>query len=208
MNVSWGVLLSGLLLMACGTVDEASSTQGTEPLGTQESALCTSASVDSVSIDGASIYSGELAGSGSWMVSGGANAVRLEYLVDGVLYVSEERSGNSGTWYFSASGFQCGSHNFEVKAYPMIVDSAGNRTTCWTYPNMDSRPVGEACPLPPPTWQYVNTENCYDMLGGPCSWHNFTPSCPSNPEGKLCTNRGAYCWRVVSSSYVEEYRCE
>ncbi|HYO56084.1 hypothetical protein [Archangium sp.] len=123
-------LLSGLLLAACGGIPEAELGPSAETLGTQEAALCSGQYVEALSISGISSYEGEAAGSGGWDVSAFANAARLEYYIDGVLRSFEERSGNSGTWYFSRSGISCGTHNFEVRAYPMVIDSAGNRSTC------------------------------------------------------------------------------
>ncbi|AKJ06038.1 hypothetical protein ATI61_110218 [Archangium gephyra] len=138
-------LLSGLLLTACGGAPEAGLAEAGETLGTQQAALCTGLSVDNLVIDGASSYQGEIAGSGSWLNSIGSNAVRLEYYVDGILRSSEDRMGNSGTWYFSAAGAACGWHSVVVKAFPMVVDSAGNRTTCYDYPNEASTSVLEYC---------------------------------------------------------------
>lgn len=149
-------LLSGLLMTACGGGPEAGLAPSEEPLGTAGSALCSGASVTSLTISGISTYQGEMAGSGNWKVSTATNAVRLEYYVDGALRSSEDRCDaaggttnctGSGPWHFSASGISCGTHTFLVKAYPMVIDSAGNRTTCWDSPKSLSRSVaGDACP--------------------------------------------------------------
>jgi hypothetical protein len=124
------LLLSGLLLAACGPAPEPEPAPA-ESLGTQQAAMCSDASVTSLTLYGISIYQGEMAGNGGWSVSGGANAIRLDYYVDGGLYTSEVRHGTSGTWYFSQSGFACGPHLFEVRASPAIIDSNGNQTYCW-----------------------------------------------------------------------------
>ena len=140
--------LSGLLLVGCGGAPEALAPSG-EPLGTQEAALCSGLSVTTLSIQGVSTYQGEMAGSGSWAVSTGANAVHLDYYIDGMLRTSEERRSDtrSGTWYFSYSPVSCGSRTFMVKAYPMVIDSAGNTTRCpASGPMTASRAVTEACP--------------------------------------------------------------
>ncbi|HYO54812.1 hypothetical protein, partial [Archangium sp.] len=118
------VLLCGVLWMACGGT-EASPALLEEPLGTQQAELCSGLSVTALAISGASTYQGEMAASGSWTVSPGANAVRLEYYVDDTLYTVEERVGVSGTWSFSTTGVVCGPRNLVVKAWPMVVDSAG-----------------------------------------------------------------------------------
>jgi hypothetical protein len=135
------------MLAACGGApEEAGLAPVQEPLGTQRQALCSGTSVSSLTISGVSSWGGELAGSGNWVMSGGANAVRLEYRVDGSLRTSEERTGASGTWYFSTQGITCGSHTFQVKAFPMVIDSVGNRTTCWDGPTSVSQAVTQACP--------------------------------------------------------------
>ncbi|WNG60379.1 hypothetical protein F0U59_40975 [Archangium gephyra] len=200
-------LLSALLLVACGGTDVV-STPAEEALGTQESALCSGVTV-STSISGASIYQGELAGSGSWTTSTGANAVRLEYYVNNTLYTSEERTGTSGTWYFSYTGFSaCGTtYGFQVKAYPMVIDSAGNRTTCYASPNTVSQNVSTD-PCPGGVWVLTGAENCYDLIMASCYTRSWTPSCPASPVGKACPSRGASCWHVASASNLREYTCQ
>ncbi|WPB80798.1 hypothetical protein KYC5002_16880 [Archangium violaceum] len=137
--------LSGLLLAACGAPSEVELAPAGEPLGTAESALCSGSSVTQLSIGGISSYGGEIAGSGSWSVSSGANAVRLDYYVDGVLRSFEDRTGASGTWYFSSAGHACGTHSFEIRAYPMVIDSNGNRTVCVESPRTVSQYVEQTC---------------------------------------------------------------
>jgi hypothetical protein len=141
-------LLSGLILAACGLAPEESGLAPSgDTLGTQRSALCSGTSVSTLNISGISSWGGEMAGNGNWAVSGGANAVRLEYWVDGTLRTSEERPGTSGTWYFSTLGITCGAHTFEVKAIPMVMDSAGTDTTCWSSPGLSaSQAVTQDCP--------------------------------------------------------------
>jgi hypothetical protein len=141
-------LVSGLLLSACGVLPEAELAPAGGPLGTQESALCSSLSVTQLSLQGISTYQGTMAGSGSWALSTGANAIRLEYYVDGVLRSAEERTGTSGSWYFSTSGIACGPRTFLVKAYPMVVDSNNNRTTCYDKVQTLTQTVTESCPQP------------------------------------------------------------
>jgi hypothetical protein len=198
-------LLSASLLVACGG-EEAVRAGPEEVLGTEESAVCSGLSVSTLTIAGASTYQGEMAASGSWVVSSGANAVRLEYYINNVLYASEERTGTSGTWYFSQAGIACGTRTLLVKAYPMVIDSGGNRTTCWGAPKSASQAVTEACPGG--TWQYWGTESCYDMFMTSCYSANLSPQCPSSPQGKSCSPLWSMCWRIVSSSWVEMYGCE
>ncbi len=124
------VWVSGVVLAACGSPTEELEFVPDDPLSTQRSALCSGASVSSLTLLGVSSWQGELGSSGDWEVQGGANAARLEYLVDGVMRAFDERVGLSGNWFFSTQGISCGTHSFLVKAYPMIIDSVGNRTTC------------------------------------------------------------------------------
>jgi hypothetical protein len=132
--IAW---LSGLFMAACGDAPEVERAPAAEPLGVQESAMCSGLSVTQLSINGISTYLGEMAGNGPWSVSAGANAVRLEYYVDGELRSIEERMGTSDTWYFSTSGLVCGTHNF-----------MGNRTVCLSNSVSVSHSVTEACPGP------------------------------------------------------------
>jgi hypothetical protein len=137
--------MSGLLLAACGGAPEDTLAPAGEQMGTQESALCVGLSVTGLNIDGVSSYEGVAAGSGSWAVSTGANGVRMEYYVDGALRSATEYLGTSGGWNFSAGGTTCGGHNLVVKAFPMVVDSAGTRTTCYDYPQSASAPFSQYC---------------------------------------------------------------
>ena len=147
LSLRWLCLsLVGLLPVGCGGPDTFSP-PSEEPLGTLDAALCSGVSVVSLSIAGASSYGGELGASGSWQVSAYANAIRLEYYVDGALRTVEERPQASGTWYFSGAGLACGAHSFEVKSYPMIIDSAGSRTTCYENgARIASQSVTQTCP--------------------------------------------------------------
>ncbi|HEX5744870.1 MAG TPA: AMP-binding protein [Archangium sp.] len=142
-----GALLCGWLMgVGCGGQDTG-GVPAVEPLGTQEAAMCAGTSVSSLSLAGISTYEGEMAGNGQWAVASPANAVRLEYYLDNVLQSSEERPYASGTWYFSTAGVACGSHGFLVKAIPMVIDSAGNRTVCWSSPGRTlTQTVADGCP--------------------------------------------------------------
>lgn len=155
-RLSLGAVLSGLVLTACGGIPEAGLAPTEELLGTQQSALCTGLRVDNLSIAGVDSYNHEASGGGNWQVSPGANAVRMEYYVDGVMKSATEYSGSAGTWYFSSSSTTCGMHQFEVRAYPMVVDSAGNRTTCFEAPSSNYASFNQYC-TPTPSL------DCYRM---------------------------------------------
>lgn len=137
-------MLCGLWLVACGGDSREVLAPHEESLGAVESELCAGLSVTTLTIAGISSYQNEVAGSGSWAVSTGANGVRLEYSLGGVLQYTEERVGTSGTWYFSG-WMACGTKTFVVKAFPMVIDSAGNRSTCYSAPKSASRSVTQSC---------------------------------------------------------------
>ncbi|HEX5752976.1 MAG TPA: hypothetical protein VFZ09_42625 [Archangium sp.] len=151
-------LLSGVMLAACGGAPGSEQVASEEPVGTRELAQCAGTSVSTLTILGVSSYGNEVAGSGSWAVSYPANAIHLDYYIDGVKMSSEERcnaSGGlssctgSGDWNFSYdhTALSCGSHTFEVRAYPMVIDSAGNRIQCQTSgPRSASRSFTQSCP--------------------------------------------------------------
>jgi hypothetical protein len=138
-----------------------------------------------------------LSANGSWTVSSGANAVRLEYYVNGTLSTVEERVGVTGDWTFSASGAYCGiAHTLEVKAWPMIIDSAGNRTTCSAALTSASQSVTRDC-----LWRQTGIYPC----GFSCQ--NYYPTCPStSPTGAVCSPFGSQC-QVKKSSALNFYQC-
>ncbi|HYO52987.1 RCC1 domain-containing protein, partial [Archangium sp.] len=137
-------LLGGLLLVACGAPPEDMPSE--EPLGTEEAALCSGLSVTSLSADGASSYQGELAGSGTWAVTTSSNGVRLEYRLDGKLITTEDRLNTADTWFVSQAGITCGLHVLKVEAWPLVVDSSGNRTVCWSNSKAIYKHVRQECP--------------------------------------------------------------
>ena len=167
-------LLSGVLLAACsGGVPEAGLTPAGESPGTLEAAMCAGSSVSTLNIAGISSYLGEMAGSGSWSVVYPANAVRLEYFVDGALNSIDERPGTSGTWYFSTQDITCGSHDFTVRAFPMVLDSAGTRTTCVSTSRSLSQSVLDDCP--PLYWSSagpISGKHCTQLIesADPHTW--------------------------------------
>lgn len=137
-------LLGGLLWVACGAPPEALPSE--EPPGTTEAELCSSLSVTSLTLDGTSSYQGELGGSGSWTTSTYANAVQLEYHLDGKLITREERPGASGTWYVSQTGLTCGLHVLRLEAWPMVIQSDGTRTYCANGSKVLYKHVRQECP--------------------------------------------------------------
>ncbi|WP_148273289.1 hypothetical protein [Stigmatella aurantiaca] len=151
-----------------------------ESLGTQESAVCAGLTVSGLSIADASMYVTDMSAVGSWSVSQFSNAVRLEYYIDNIRYAFDERPGVAGTWYFSTTGIACGSHYFQVRAWPMVIDSNGNRTTCGSTPSrVVSQYVYWECPPNPP--------DPYD----PCNY------CPGNTScfcgDGVCRPHNQYC---------------
>ncbi|HYO65145.1 MAG TPA: hypothetical protein VEU33_03600 [Archangium sp.] len=148
-------MLSGLLLAACGGAPEDGLSPSEEPTGTRESAMCSLMSMNQLGLNGVSSYGGVLAGSGSWTTSTSANGAFLLFYVDGVERSRQELSGTydsatgtyRGNWSFSASGITCGSHTFQVKAYPMNVDSSGQKEICTgNTPQTFTQTVVQACP--------------------------------------------------------------
>ncbi|HEX5751896.1 MAG TPA: hypothetical protein VFZ09_37090 [Archangium sp.] len=173
------------LLVACGGTEADPVLSEQETLGTQSSELCSGLYVTSLVVSGASTYNGEMAASGTWTTAPGANAVRLEYYVGDTLYTTEERVGTTGTWYFSTTGIACGPRNLVVKAWPMVVDSAGNRTTCSAALTSTTVTVTEDC-----HWTTYAPFPC-GTFGFP-SCYAFAP-CPSSPSGQVCSPYGSVC---------------
>jgi hypothetical protein len=145
------LLLSGLMLTACGGNPDEGLTPAEEWLGTQESAICAGASVSNLTISGFSSYGGLAAGSGTWAVTYPANAVHLDFYIDGVVRGVTELLGDSnrtGTWNFSYEPVSCGSsHTFEVRAYPMSISSSGEKSWCpGSGTQVRTQTFTEACP--------------------------------------------------------------
>ncbi|WNG58811.1 hypothetical protein F0U59_31820 [Archangium gephyra] len=141
------LLLSTLLLSACGAPLESTSLPPDETPGQVESAMCAGLSVTSLTLAGASSYGGELGAAGNWAVSTFANGVRLEYYVDGQRQAWSEMASPTGTWNHSSSNIACGTHTLEVRAWPMVIDSNGNRTTCMAQgARVVSTSFSQACP--------------------------------------------------------------
>jgi hypothetical protein len=203
------LLLSGLMLTACGGAPEAGlAPTDEELLGTTEAPLCSGASVSTLTIAGISTYLGEMAGSGSWAVTYPANAVRLEFYIDGVLQSVTEQPGSSGTWYFSQTGVACGTRAFMVKAIPMVIDSGGVRTTCWTSgPLTRSQNVTETC-APTASLSCSFTSPVYDCTGSASGGTN-----PLTPVWRVSTkNNGSSTWQegqwYDSAYWNESFICK
>ncbi|HZH15300.1 MAG TPA: hypothetical protein VE057_13185 [Archangium sp.] len=161
-------MLSGLVLSGCGGVpDEAGLAPAEETLGTQEAALdCAGASVTSLNMGVVSSWGGVLStGSGTWSVVYPANGVVLEYYVDGVLRGSQPIMGNSnrsGTWTFNDSPIACGTHTFEVRAFPAVFDSATSAPgTCMTGSATRTSSFTQGCPTATLSCSHVSSSiNC------------------------------------------------
>jgi hypothetical protein len=139
-------LLAGLMLTGCGGAPE----EELADLGTRESAICSGSSVSNLTISNATSWGGELVAIGDWTVTYPANGVHLDFYVDGVLRGQAEREGDvnrSGTYNFSYSPVGCGSHTFEVKAYPMTFASGQATDWCPTSgPQAKSTAFSQSCP--------------------------------------------------------------
>ncbi|HYO65837.1 MAG TPA: hypothetical protein VEU33_07130 [Archangium sp.] len=150
------LLLSGLMLTACGApldseLDPAEAPAPAEELGVQESASCSGSSVSALAISGFSSYGGEAAGGGTWSVNYPANAVHLDFLLDGMVRGQAEVLGDSnrtGSWSFSYKPMSCGvQHTFTVRAYPMTISSTGEKFWCpGSGPQERSWIFSEPCP--------------------------------------------------------------
>lgn len=188
------VLLSGLLLAACGPVPESS--EGPETLGVVEAAACSSSAVTSLTLSGISTYGGEMAGAGTYTVSYPANSVFLEYRIDGLLQSVQRVSGSTGTWQFSKAFVSCGTHTFNVKAWARVTDSAGGETICVSNPSMSlSQSVTEECPPRCGDGACNGNEDewsCSVDCGEPCpaSVCSDRTCCPSTG---MCSD-GQPCW--------------
>lgn len=144
------LLLSGLMLSACGAPLD-SELDPAEELGVQESASCSGSSVNGLAISGFSSYGGEVSGGGTWSVTYPANAVHLDFFLDGTVSGQAEVLGDgnrSGNWSFSYRPVSCGvQHTFKVRAYPMSIASSGEKFWCpGSGPQERTWTFSEPCP--------------------------------------------------------------
>ncbi|MFE8596485.1 hypothetical protein [Archangium violaceum] len=208
------------LLAACGSIqDTEQDAAARESLGTVKAAMCAGASVSSLTIQNVTTYLGEMAGGGNWAVTYPANAVHLQYYIDGVLQSSDTRDSTtrSGPWSFSQAGVACGSRTFEVRAYATVIYSGGS-TVCWnSSPQTLTRTVTEPCPCgngvcestenssscpqdcPAPVYCGNGTcdwnENgwtCYADCGDPCGGRSTCGDGTCCPDSGICPS-GYYC---------------
>ncbi|HEX5745385.1 MAG TPA: hypothetical protein VFZ09_04020 [Archangium sp.] len=177
-------MLSGLLLTACGGAPEEGAGVAEEPTGTRESAMCSVMSVSQLGLNGVSSYGGVLAGAGTWTTSTFANGAYLLFYVDGVERSRQESYGTydsvagvyRGNWSFSVSGITCGSHTFQVKAYPMNRDSAGQTEICTgNTPQTSSQTVVQACPTATLSCSRVSTTSLSCTGGASGGTGIYTP---------------------------------
>jgi hypothetical protein len=149
-KASLNALLSGLLLAACGGPTEQGLAPSEDSLGTQESALCSGASVSALTVSSFNTYGGLASGGGTWAVTFPANGIHLDFYIDGVKRGEQDLQGDSsrsGSWSFSYSPVSCGtSHTLELKAYPLSFLSSGIERCTTASPASASATFSEACP--------------------------------------------------------------
>jgi hypothetical protein len=172
-------LLAGLMLAACGAPDEGRPAPS-EDLEAQGSAICSGSSVSALSLAGFSSWGGEAAGSGSWTVTYPANGIHVDYYIDGTLRGSSDILGNasrSGTWNFSYSPVNCGSHTFEARSYPITINSGGTIDRCPSSgPKSLTTSFSQSCPTASITCSRPsNILSCQGTgsggSGGPYTYH-------------------------------------
>jgi hypothetical protein len=171
------VLLSGLLLAACGGSIEEGPPPSEQLLRTQESALCSGASVSSLTISSIHAYGGEAYGEGTWSVTFPANGVHLDFYIDGIKRGEQNVAGDSnrsGTWSFSYRPVTCGeAHTLEVRAYPLSIFGTGVEQCVNSNSASTSASFSEACPTSTlscartSTTQITCTGNGSGGTGGP-----------------------------------------
>jgi hypothetical protein len=192
------------LLAACNSIPEAGrDAAAQESPGTVKAAMCAGASVSNLTVSGINTIQGEMAGAGDWAVTYPANAVRLDYYIDGVLQTSDMRRSDNraGSWSFSQSGVACGTHTFEVKAYATVSYSGGD-TICWNSgPGSLSRVVSEPCPCGNGVCDGDETrwscpQDCNPCGNGVCDGDETRWSCPVDCDpcgGRSTCGDGTCC---------------
>ncbi|MET0401461.1 MAG: hypothetical protein ABW123_03620 [Cystobacter sp.] len=177
-------LLSSLLLSACDPSGDVSSPAPEEALGHTGSALCEGATVSTLSFEGASSYAGVLGAMGKWSVTS-ANSIHLKYFLDGRPLATsnlrvDAQPGNQAppyNWQHSSSGVSCGSHTFQVQAWPRVVTSGQEDTTCLAQgPKVISMPITQDCPAASVSCRYISNQQVSCWGGGSGGTGGSTPS--------------------------------
>jgi len=117
-----GIRILGLILfisvLAAGTLDAESNDRPNRPAA----GLCKEVGIKVVN-DGLHYEGGSVKVSGSWEAPGGpVRGVLLEYRLDSDRYQAETQSGSAGKWRYSEEFKECGSHVFEIVAFPSVVE--------------------------------------------------------------------------------------
>ncbi|MFE8600908.1 LamG-like jellyroll fold domain-containing protein [Archangium violaceum] len=203
-------LLSGLMLLACGVPESEEAPPEELEVGTRESAMCSGASVSSLTFSALSSYQGEVIGMGNWKVEYPANAVFLEYYLDGVRYAYSDRTpeepvnNREGSWHFSQQGIACGSHTLEVRAWPVVLSSTG-RDVCGPTPKTISQSYTEPCQLSGDLGSALGAKVVSASTCG--ATNNLKPSCVSNSSAPeriyawTAPYSGTFTFTTVGASY-------
>jgi hypothetical protein len=119
-----GIRILGLVLLipilAAGALRAESNDRPPKPAA----GLCTQVGINVVN-DGLHYDdgTGTVKVSGSWETPGGpARGVLLEYRLDSDRYQAETQNGTTGKWRYSEEFKGCGSHTFEIVAFPSVVE--------------------------------------------------------------------------------------
>ena len=57
------------------------------------------------------------------------------------------------------------------------------------------------------TYRFVSRESCADVFGQACTGSVPANQCPGAQPGLACSTAPSSCWKVISSSTVDSYRC-
>src|SRR3954469_5082016 len=112
----------GLILLAPVLAGGALHAESNDRPPKPASGLCTQVGIKTVN-EGLHYENGTVKVTGTWEISGGpARGVLLEYRLDSDRYQAETQSGAAGKWRNSEAFKACGSHVFEIVAFPSIVE--------------------------------------------------------------------------------------
>lgn len=71
----------------------------------------------------------------------------------------------------------------------------------------EEQEAGDGQTLAAGVYRFVSRESCRDVFTRPCSSSVPTNQCPSAAPGAACSPVPHSCWKVISSSTVDTYRC-
>jgi hypothetical protein len=117
-----GIRILSLILFSLAVLAGRLVAESSDRPNRPASGLCTQVGINVVNA-GLHYENGTVKVSGTWEAPGGpARGVLLEYRLDSDRYEAETQNGTAGSWRYNEKFKACGSHVFEIVAFPSVVE--------------------------------------------------------------------------------------